>query len=74
MASVKFIFILKNGKAFECLEELSAEQFLEAVNTLKISMREGVNGMLQVEDCCVRLSEVAVAEWEVLDESKAEKS
>ena len=73
-ANVKFRFHLKSGKTFECIEELTTEQFLKSVDIVKISMREGVDGMLQFEDCCVRLAECAVVEWEVLDESKAEKS
>ena len=67
MANVKFVFHLKSGKLFECIEELSIEQFRKAVNTLNTSMKEGVNGVLCFEDCCVRLSEVAVVEWEVLE-------
>ena len=68
-AKVKFVFHLRSGKTFECIEELSAEQFLKAVDVVKVGMREGINGMLQFEDCCVRLAECAVVEWEVLDES-----
>lgn len=70
-ANVKFRFHLKSGKTFECLEELSAEQFLKAVEIVKLSMREGCDGMLQFEDCCVRLAECAVVEWEVLDEEQS---
>lgn len=65
---IKFIFHLKNGKVFECFEELDPEKFVKVVNTVQTSMKEGCNGMLCFEDCCVRLSECAVVEWEVLDE------
>ena len=65
-ANVKFRFHLKSGKTFECLEELSSAEFLKTVAVVKTSMREGVDAMLCFEDCCVRLSECAVVEWEVL--------
>lgn len=73
-ANVKFIFHLKSGKTFECIEELTAEQFNKVVNIVKSSMKDGIDGMICFSDCCVRLSECAVAEWEVLNESKAEES
>ena len=66
MTKVKFVFHLKSGKTFECIEELTAEQILKAVETVKVSMREGIDAMLCFEDCCVRLSECAVVEWEEL--------
>ena len=66
-ANVKFVFHLKSGKTFECIEELTVEQFRKSVETVKTSMREGVSGVLQFEDCCVRLAECAVVEWEVLE-------
>ena len=72
--TVKFVFHLKSGKLFECLEELSIKQFKQMVNVCKTAMRDGVEGVLSFSDCAVRLSEVAVAEWEVLNEPKAKKS
>ena len=66
-ANVKFIFHLKNGKTFECIEELNTEQFLKTASVIKTAMRDGVNGMICFDDCCVRLSECAVVEWEVLE-------
>lgn len=75
--TIKFVFHLKSGKTFECIESLSANQFLEAVKTCKESMREGIDGILCFEDCCVRLSECAVVEWEDLeveDEQTTEES
>ena len=66
-AKVKFVFHLKSGKTFECIEELTSEEFLKTVSTIKISMKEGVSGMLCFEDCCVSLSECAVVDWEVLE-------
>ena len=74
MSAVKFIFHLKSGKTFECIEELSVEQFLKTVSVIKTSMRDGRDGMLCFEDCCVRISECAVVEWEVLDEQATKKS
>lgn len=68
-ANVRFVFQFKSGKTFECFEGLSAEQFLKTIDTIKTSMREGVDGMLCFEDCCVRLAECSVVEWVVLDES-----
>ena len=67
-ANVKFTFYLKNGKTFECVEELNSEQFLKITNVCKQGMRDDNSGMICFEDCCIRLSEVAIAEWEVLDE------
>lgn len=72
-ANVKFVFHLKSGKTFLCIEELSAEQFVKSVDTCKTAMREGVDGMLCFEDCCVRLSECAVVEWEVFNEQEETK-
>ena len=73
-SNVKFVFHLKSGKTFECIEELTTEQFMKTVNVVKTSMREGVDAMLCFEDCCVRLAECAVVEWEVLDEQTTEES
>ena len=67
MSNVKFVFHLKSGKVFECIEELSSKQFLKAIEIIKTAFREGVSGMLQFEDCCIRLAECAVVEWEVLE-------
>lgn len=64
----KFVFHLKSGKTFECIEELSVEQFKQIVNTCTTSMREGVEGVLGFSDCCVRLSECVVVEWECFNE------
>ena len=68
MAKVKFKFLLKSGKNFECIEELEAEQFVSMIDVIKTSMRDDNSGFLCFEDCCVRLSECAVIEWEVIDE------
>ena len=38
MSNVKFVFHLKSGKTFECIEELSAEQFMKTVSIVKTSM------------------------------------
>lgn len=69
MYNIKFIFHLKSGKVFECVEELNDRMFLQVVDTVKTTFREGVNGSLQFGDCCIRLSECSVVEWEVLNES-----
>lgn len=74
MYTIKFKFHLVNGKVFECFEELSENQFRQIVDTCKTSMREGVDGVLSFTDCALRLSEVAVVEWEVLNEQETEKS
>ena len=74
MYTIKFKFHLVNGKVFECFEELNEKQFRQIVNTCKLSMREGAEGVISFTDCAVRLSEVAVVEWEVLNEQEAEKS
>lgn len=65
--TVKFVFHLKSGKTFECIEEeLSQEDFASLVNVAIASMKDGVSGVLVLTGCCVRLSECAVVEWEVL--------
>lgn len=64
----KFVFHLKSGKTFECVEELDEGKFLQVVDTIKTSMRDGAEGVVFFIDCCVRLSECAVVEWEVFDE------
>ena len=69
MLSVKFIFHLKSGKVFECVEELNESQMSHMVTTVNTTFREGVNGSLKFVDCCIRLSECCVVEWEVLNES-----
>ena len=65
--NVKFKFHLKNGKVFECIEEVTKEQFVKVVGICKTAMQEGVDGMLTFPDCVVRLSEVAVMEWEEIE-------
>lgn len=70
---VKFTFHLKSGKTFECFEELSAKEFLKAVEVVNVSMRDGREAVLRFEDCCIRLSECAVVEWEEINEQKTEK-
>ena len=61
---IKFKFILKSGAKFECTEELKAEQFLKVVETVKNCMRDGIEGIVRFDDCCVRLSDCSVVEWE----------
>ena len=65
-ANVKFKFHLKSGKVFECIEELNEAQFKKTVETCREAFREGVDGMLMFPDCCIRLAECAVVEWEEL--------
>lgn len=69
--NVKYVFHLKSGKTFECIEKLTPAELLKAIDIIKTSMREGVDGMILFEDCCVRLSDCAVVEWEVLDEEQS---
>ena len=72
--TIKFVFHLKSGNTFECIEDLNEVVFLQMVGTVKESFKEGVEGVLMFSDCCVRLSECAVVEWEVLSESQEEES
>ena len=65
--NVKFIFYLKSGKTFECIEELTEELFKDMALAIKTSMTEDVSGSLFFSSCCVRLSECAVVDWEVLN-------
>lgn len=64
---IKFKFILKSGKTFECIEEISGDEFMKMVGVIGTSMREGVDGVVTFADCCVRLSECAVVEWEAME-------
>ena len=65
---VKFTFILKSGKMYDCIVGLTENQFSSIINTVKTSFREGVNAQITLNCCIVRLSECAVIDWEVLDE------
>ena len=66
ICKIKFTFHLNSGKVFECVEELSDKIFIQMVETIRTTFREGLSGVLTFEDCCVRLSECAVVDWEVL--------
>ena len=68
MKTYKFTFHLKNGKTFECIEKLSNELLAHNLNVIRFSMEDD-KGSLKFDGCIVRLSEVAVVEWECLDES-----
>lgn len=70
---IKFKFYLRSGKEFECIEEIDASTFVRTISVIKQSMREGIDGMLCFNDCCVRLAECAVVEWEELNEPETEK-
>lgn len=67
MAKFKFKFHFKNGKTFECIEELESEMAVSMVSTCKSSFRDNIDAVLCFEDCCVRLSDCSVVEWEVLE-------
>ena len=71
---VKFTFILKCGKMYDCIVDLTENQFSSIINTVKTSFREGVNAQIILNYCIVRLSECAVIDWEVLDEQETKKS
>ena len=71
---VKFTFILKSGKMYDCIVDLTDNQFSSIINTVKTSFREGVNACITLDYCIVRLSECAVIYLEVLDEQETEKS
>ena len=71
---VKFTFILKSGKMYNCIVDLTENQFSSIINTVKTSFREGVNAQITLDYCIVRLSECAVIDWEVFDEQETEKS
>ena len=71
---VKFTFILKSGKMYDCIADLTENQFSSIINTVKTSFREGVNAQIILNYCIVRLSECAVIDWEVLDEQETKKS
>ena len=69
---VKFTFILKSGKMYDCIVDLTENQFSSIINTVKTSFREGVNAYIILDYCIVRLSECAVTDWEVLNEQETE--
>ena len=71
---VKFTFILKSGKMYDCIVDLTENQFSSIINTVNTSFREGVNAYITLGYCIVRLSECAVVDWEVLDEQETKKS
>ena len=71
---VKFTFILKSGKMYDCIVDLTENQFSSIINTVKTSFREGVNAYIILDYCIVRLSECAVIDWEVFNEQETEKS
>ena len=66
---MKFIFHLKNGNTFSCIEEVTKESFNKVVNTIRLGMRENISGTVRFNDCCIRLSDCSVVEWEVINES-----
>ena len=65
---VKFKFYLKSGGVFECVEHLSEGKFVEIIKVVKTSMTEGIDASVCFEDCCVRLSDCSVIEWEILED------
>lgn len=71
---VKFTFILKSGKMYDCIVDLTDNQFSSIINTVKTSFREGLDAYITLDYCIVRLSECAVIDWEVLDEQETKKS
>lgn len=72
--TIKFTFILKSGKVFDCVVDLTEKQFSDTMNTIKLSFKEGLDAYVALNYCVVRLSECAVVDWEVLNEQKTEKS
>ena len=64
--NMKFTFHLKNGKTFECVEKQTAEELQKTIEVIKLSMRDGINAYVSFDNCCVRIAECAVVEWEEL--------
>lgn len=67
--NVKFTFHLKNGKTFSCIEEVDNDMFEKFVTTVSVSLKEDRSAMVIFSDCCIRLSDCSVVEWEVINES-----
>lgn len=65
---IKTTFILKCGKTVENISELTTEELKKIVETVRTSFREGLDGCITLEDCCIRLSECAYAEWELMSD------
>lgn len=64
--NVKFTFHLKNGNIFSCIEEVDNDMFEKFVTTVSASMKEDISAMVIFSDCCIRLSDCSVVEWEEL--------
>lgn len=64
MRAYKFIIYLKSGKVFETYDKLTDGQFEQIKSSFLTSMRNNIDGVVYLSGCCIRLSEVAVAEWE----------
>lgn len=63
---IKFKFHLKNGKVFECVEEIDDKTLQGIVEICKTAMEGDISGFLRFPDCVIRLSDVSVVEWEEL--------
>lgn len=64
---IKFKFYLKSGKVFDTIDEVKEDRLTNIIRVCKTCMREGVEGQITFSDCCVRMSDVSVMEWEVLE-------
>ena len=53
---VKFTFILKSGKMYDCIVDLTENQFSSIINTVKTSFREGLDAYITLDYCIVRLT------------------
>lgn len=72
--SIKWTFYLKSGKVFDTVCVMTQEAFLQIVNTIANTFKNGGSGYLTLDTCVIAIGECAVVDWEVLDEQKTEES
>ena len=74
--TIKFTFLLKSGKTFDCIVKEYREVGMAYIQFAKSAFKKGHGSKTRMmfEDCCVNLSECAVVSWEVLNEQKTEES
>ena len=65
---IKMSFILKSGKVFENISEMTSEEVKKVVETVRVAFREDTGGCVILEDCIVRISECAVVGLELMSD------
>lgn len=66
--TVKFSFILKNGRDVVVTTEDKEENINEVLNVISTAFLNNLESVAKIDSTLVRISDCSVAEWEIINE------